>query len=63
MPTTYSGPPESSEHEPLLEDPETLTGRGIQRETVGRKGDTIAKFSAIVRTILDEFPYFMLTLM
>ncbi|KZP23675.1 hypothetical protein FIBSPDRAFT_858261 [Athelia psychrophila] len=52
MPTTYSGPPESSEHERLLEDPETLTGRGIQRETDGRKGDTVAKSSAIVAVLV-----------
>ncbi|KAF7966848.1 hypothetical protein HWV62_36897 [Athelia sp. TMB] len=52
IPPTYTGPPESSENQPLLEDPEGLTGRGIQREIDYRKGDAVAKYSAIVAVLV-----------
>jgi hypothetical protein len=51
-PTTYSGPPDSSEYEALLPDSEATMGREEQQlsKPEGRKGDTFAKYAALVGT-------------
>jgi hypothetical protein len=50
-PTTYTGPPDSSEREPLLENREANMGQEEQQlKPEARKGDTLAKYAALVST-------------
>jgi len=50
-PTTYIGPPDSSEHEPLLRNSEANMGQEEQQlKPEAREGDTLAKYAALVST-------------
>jgi len=53
-PTTYSGPPDSSEYEALLPDSEATMGREEQQlsKPEGRKGDTFAKYAALISMLV-----------
>jgi hypothetical protein len=52
-PITYSGLPDSSEYEALLQDPEAAMGLEEQQlKPEGRKGDLLAKYAALISVLV-----------